>query len=185
MKTTSTLLLATLLALVGCSSDFPVTVHLDETWTDAEIVVIESAFQEWETATGGMMQYELVRGFSHHFDAKEDYFRDDVHVLYRLNASEMETFRVARGRDIAPVGATSNISDGIGNVIVIAIDALPTDVDLWNTMAHELGHFYGFENHVEGTLMAEAHTQQDCIDMVTVERVCEVHGCEAHPTCTR
>lgn len=191
MKTTLILMLV-LLLVVGCSSaqEFPITIQLDETWTEEEFQVIDSAFQEWQEATSGMAKYVLVEGYPHTFNYDTDYQReDDQHVIYRLTETEMTELR--EGEDShTSAGITSHDVAGQGGVIVVSIDAVyanPRTDTLWRTVAHEIGHLYGIHGHVEegASLMNPSlDTIPDCIDGLTLARICNsLYDCTANPTC--
>ena len=192
MKTTS-ILLATLFTLVGCSPaiEFPLTVHLDESWSAEETEEIASVFEEWKIATGGMVKYELVEGYPHVFDPEENFYPDNnLHVIYKLSPSEFDALRESEGAGEGTVGLTSRGNDNVSQVIAIDVDRL-FEGALRRTVMHEVGHLIGFRGHVEegeslmNTGMDPEVAQLSCIVSITLARSCgDVYDCEPHPTCT-
>jgi len=152
-----------LLLLTSCCAgvDWPVTLHLDEQWTENEITQITLALDEWRTATGAA-DYRLVRGWPHGLTR-------EAGVIHRTRESDPGA---AAYRAEHPNYAGLTIHEGS---IIIAIDRV---TDLRHLMLHELGHLYGFCGHEPNTLMhGDTSMDLDCIDSFVLEEVCSSHDC--------
>lgn len=171
------------LLISGCL-EFPITVHLDQTWTQEERRIIRDAFDDWQDATGGLAKAIIGEDRPHsEWYPLRDYAYEAIGptTIWKLSTIEKEEYNLQYGHEDNPAFTWFRLT------MVLVMDEISQD-DLSWVVRHEIGHLYGL-HHVDQdepkTLMQYATPFADCIDSRTVDKFCELYSCPAaaHSTC--
>lgn len=188
MKLLSAIMLLLVIGLIGCSGSMwrykqgsapshivnarEIPVYVDSKFTNAEIVQLNAAMQEWNGVFNGQIVLTLVRKFHDGPEAFE---------LARSVSNNHNGWMIAKlDSDDERLSETVEFGDGKlafvprlgGQLMVVLGDRISTH-NLKTIAMHEMGHMLGADHTFGKTLMHPAYgpVQVDCIDKVTVSQV--------------
>ena len=175
-----------MLFLISCGSSTPITLAIDNKFTDHEASLIMSAIDEWVLASDSE---DAVVIFSHVFDSKEEFTidewdrdEDDYGLLFKIKSTDIGYLDLIKERGKGFLGLAG------GDNIALRMDAVHYDFVLRRLMMHEIGHLYGMD-HAKKGLMSNNKDRwlegNDCVHRVDLEQFCELNTCgpDAHATC--
>ena len=134
----------------------------------AQAEIVLQAADEWRTATGGVADLSPSIGndgavkVRQVFDGSADY----------VGITSTETWTANVNIDMTTLRSESSKQH------------LSTDVELKDTVMHELGHAFGIGHLPTGLMKAEGYGG-GCVDQAALDAFCETYGCPASaaPTC--
>lgn len=177
--------------LLGCADD-AYTLAVEREFTDDEVIMIESAVEEWIVAcdcedAAVFFRYDLSdNDNSLSYDEWKNH--DGFGRLWKMHVTDPAFLEEERQRVKKGEGSFVGIHRD-GNIGLVAEKLEDNENNFYNVMLHELGHMYGIKNHLPDGIMRSGgtydHPRESCIDWRALSKFCEKHLCgpDAHPTC--
>jgi hypothetical protein len=168
---------------MGCSQG-PITLSLEDEFTDREVELIYSAIDEWVEATDSNDAAITITG---RFSPSEPFviqqWEDYEDSMFKAHESDpgYESLLLRQKADKL-LGVANEIS---GNVVLIP-DRIGADFAFRWLAMHEIGHLYGLHNETDGIMGRSLKGPgDDCIHEIDIKRFCDINHCgpNAHATC--
>ena len=187
----SLLSLAVLLANTGCYSIYH-EMDIDAKYSGEEMVIIRESLNDWAAATGSQSALIYTRDNQIIGDGvfTIDDFDDDLGIatMQKVSKSDPGYQPMVDEQGAKPAGVGRE-----GQLVLTVTEAFYKKGSLDETyfhmvLLHELGHFFGLM-HGDGSLMvpgpdADGNVPPDCIDQMSVENFCNIHGDCLNPKAT-
>ena len=188
----SLLSLSILLANTGCYSIYH-EMDIDAKYSGEEMVIIRESLNDWASATGSESARISIRDHQVIGDGVFTLadFDDDLGIATMQKVSKSDS---GYADMVAELGERPAGVGREGQLVLTVTEAFYKKGALDETyfhmvLLHELGHFFGLQ-HGDGSLMvpgpdANGNVPPDCIDQMSVENFCNIHGdcITPHATC--
>lgn len=163
------------------NQDFPVVLYVDSKFSNNEVQTIKYSLDEWEKATQGIIQYELLPNYEVGCSAKDVKKEIELehHTIFKCLSSD--DFIIEEDSKLNTKYA------GLGNLdhIMIISDRLESSKLLFSLLLHEEGHFFGLEHSKNKKSVMYPYVSISCIDQESLNQFCDLYECtgEEIPTC--
>lgn len=150
--------------------------YLDKSFTDDEIDVVLDATLEWNKATGGRVNYDIIMLNS----SNETIDFNRGILVNKLPADNIEILTLDFRNENITLGYFTN--QGLMPHIAIVADRLDLD-DYKTVVMHEIGHSLGLDHNEGddgiGTLMYPTiELQSNYISETDIKNYCKLHHCK-------
>ena len=142
-----------------------IRLQIDPAFSDRQRSDIVRAVSQWNYVLNSHMRFEVTSGSANFLAVSKS---ADAHRTWFV-ARQMGGSESGR-RDFTNLAVTIGTSSG---VVALYVDRVPTWMDPFRIVLHELGHTLGLQHDSRSHLMSAHYwgDDQKCIDLVTVEQL--------------
>lgn len=159
-------------------------VRVDAAFTTQQREKILQAFQAWETATSGILSFELVWDVP-----KPGPFKDfespgkDAGLFFWSLAKTEQQGTPALLEDWKKLWGQMDFGDGENSGNILVFEDVPED-KFYAVALHEVGHLVGMEHEADDAwAVMEPHARGNCIAAADAQQICRLYGCTPKAGC--